>query len=86
MQEAGLGHEHPTVDAGKAGCLKFCADESSTLAKGHKTQHDLPGPAPMAGVQATSVIAVATVAPWRPVERPASLGPPLVIRLLRLTT
>ena len=32
----------PDQDSGKAGCLKFCADESSALAKSKASHADLP--------------------------------------------
>jgi hypothetical protein len=71
--------------SGKAGCLKFCADESSALAKSKASHADLPGPIFLATVHWPLATPVAAVAPWHLVERPASVGPPLFIRLLRLT-
>lgn len=82
---AGAEHDGPVNDAGQAGCLKLCADESSAVAKGKTAQHDLPGLAVMVSGLWRSATLVATAAPWRSLERPASQGPPLVIRLLRLT-
>ena len=78
-------HEGSSTDAAKAGCLKFCNDESSTVAKGKTAQADLPGPVVVASVAWRSAVPTATVAMWRSAERPASQGPPLVIRFLRLT-
>ena len=78
-------HDAPTSDPGKAGCFKFCDDESSTVAKGTTAQPDLPGAALMSSLHWRSATSAATAATWRPVERPASRGPPLVIRFLRLT-
>ena len=72
-------------DGGKAGCLKFCADESSALAKSKTSPANLPGPTLLASVVWQLATPVAAVAPWRPVERPATVGPPLFLRLLRLT-
>ena len=80
-------HQEPQGDhdAGKAGCLKFCADESSSLAKGKFTQADLPNPALVAVVEWPSLALLPMDTLRRSAERPASPGPPLVIRLLRLT-
>lgn len=75
----------PTPDPGKAGCFKFCDDESSTVAKGTAPQPDLPDAVIVASVDWRSATSAATAATWRPVERPASQGPPVVIRFLRLT-
>ena len=72
-------------DGGKAGCLKFCSDESSTLAKGKFTQADLPNPVVVAVVKWPSMTPLPMGALRMWAERPASPGPPLVIRLLRLT-
>jgi hypothetical protein len=72
-------------DAAKAGCLKFCDDESSTVAKVQPLQLDLPGPVLLARIDWQTALPVATVAMRRVAERPASQGPPLVIRFLRLT-
>ncbi len=72
-------------DAGKAGCLKFCDDESSTMPQGKTAQGDVPGPVLVASINWHSALPTATVPVWRSAERPASQGPPLVIRLLRLT-
>jgi hypothetical protein len=84
---------HPAADergaenaSGKAGCLKFCADETSALAKSKALHADLPGHTFVAGVHWPLARPGAVVAPWHPVERPASVGPPLFLSLLRLTT
>ena len=69
----------------KAGCLKFGADESSVVTKGKAVQADVPDPIFVASVPWPSAAPVAAALQWRPVERPASVGPPLFIRLLRLT-
>jgi hypothetical protein len=83
---AGSAHDEPVQDAGKAACLKFCADESSALAKSNASQADLPSPVLMAGARWSPAMPVAAPAQWPQVERPASVGPPLFLRLLRLTT
>lgn len=90
--DAGPAHHHadserggPVEPGGKAACLKFCADESSTLAKSKASQADLPGPVLLAGAPWLTAVQVAAAAQWQAVERPASVGPPLFLRLLRLT-
>ncbi len=79
------GNHDPAVDPSKAGCLKFCDDESSALAKGKSALPDLPAPAMLASADWRPAMPVANATTWRSVERPASQGPPLVIRFLRLT-
>ncbi len=81
----GAKHDGPTTDAAKAGCLKFCDDESSSATKARTAQSDVPVPVVVASVDWRSVIPTATVAMGRLAERPAFEGPPLVIRFLRLT-
>lgn len=90
--DAGPAHHHadsgrgePVEHGGKAVCLKFCADESSALAKSKASQADLPGPVLLAGAPWSSAVRGAAAAQWQAVERPASVGPPLFLRLLRLT-
>jgi len=72
-------------DLGGAGCLKFCADESSAVTKSQTPQADLPGPFFVSRVDWQPVSPVADAMPWRSVDRPAAQGLPLFIRLLRLT-
>lgn len=79
-EDDGIGN-----DSAKAGCLKFCADEASTVVKRKAAQDDVPGPIFVASVPWPPAAPVATAAQWPPIERPASVGPPLFIRLLRLT-
>ena len=90
--DAGPAHHHadsgrsePGQHGGKAVCLKFCADESSALAKSKASQAELPGPVLLAGAPWSPAVQVAAAAQWQAVERPASVGPPLFLRLLRLT-
>ena len=78
-------HGGPVDDLGQAGCLKFCADESSAVTKSKAAQADLPGPFFVSRVDWQPASPVADAAPWRSVDRLASQGPPLFIRLLRLT-
>ena len=92
--EHGVGpaHHHadselgePVQQGGKVVCLKFCADESSALAKSKASPADLPGPVLQDDAPWSSAVQVAAAAQWLAVERPASIGPPLFLRLLRLT-
>jgi len=83
--------DHADVDDGaahdgRASCQKFCADESTSLAKKSAQPFDF---SPLAVVEFTlrrrldvSAVRVA----HRLAEPPARPGPSLVIRLLRLTT
>lgn len=75
----------PAPYGGKAVCLKFCADESSALAKSKTSQADLPGPVHLARAPWSPAVQVAAAAQWQAIERPASVGPPSFLRLLRLT-
>ena len=79
-EDGGLGN-----DSAKAGCLKFCADESSAVTKSKAAHADVPGPIFVSSVQWQLAAPVAAASQWLPVERLASAGPPLFIRLLRLT-
>jgi len=79
-EDDGLGSH-----SAKEGCLKFCVDESSAVTKSRVPQADVPGSIFLASVQWRSAAPVAAASAWSPVERPASVGPPLFIRLLRLT-
>lgn len=69
----------------KEGCVKFCAEESQAVAKRSAHQSDVTGPVVLVSPQWAPAVLVAAAAEWTPVERPASVGPPLFIRLLRLT-
>jgi hypothetical protein len=81
----------PVDDGAQDGCLKFCADESSALPKNRALQADVPGLCFVASMQLpllariAAAAASATATERTPVERLASVGPPLFIRLLRLT-
>lgn len=79
------GDHDDAKDAGKAGCLKFCSAESSTIVKGKFSPPDLPNQAVVAIVEWPSVARLPLGALRMSAERPASPGPPLVIRFLRLT-
>jgi len=86
-------HGHPAddedgghgTDGGRAGCLKFCADESSGVTKSKAALADFAGPTFVAGIQWQQAARVAAASQWPVVERTATVGPPLFIRLLRLT-
>jgi len=78
-------HAGPADDLGQVGCLKFCADDSSAVTKSKAAQADLLGPFFVSRLDWQPASPVADAAPWRSVDRPASQGPPLFIRLLRLT-
>lgn len=73
------------ADSAKSACLKFCNDESSTVAKHEAAQTDLPGMLAVASIDWQPETSTVTVTTWRSVERPGSRGPPLFIRFLRLT-
>lgn len=76
------GHDE---DAGKAGCLKLCDDESSAIAKVKLPVVDLSSIL-LTLVEPWGAIASPTGAGFRSSpERPQAHGPPLVIRFLRLT-
>jgi hypothetical protein len=90
--DAGTAHLHadsgrgePAQHGDKAACLKFCAEESSALAKSKASQADLPGTVLLVGAPWSPAVQVAVAAQWWLVERPASVGPPIFLRLLRLT-
>ena len=57
---------------GQGGCLKFCDDEFSTIAKGETAQTDVPGAVVVASVDWHAGVPTATVAMWA-VGRAASL-------------
>jgi hypothetical protein len=78
------GHEGQS-DTGKVGCLKFCDDESSTVTQAKTFQADLVGMVTVASIDWLAAMPAAAGTPGRRIERPASQGPPLFIRFLRLT-
>jgi hypothetical protein len=82
---APTAHEGGTRDPAQAGCLKFCKDRASTVAKGKTVPADVPGAMPAARIDWPSTVAAADLVIGRSAKRPASQGPPLVIRFLRLT-
>jgi hypothetical protein len=72
-------------DTAKAGCLKFCAEETSVVTKSKAGPAEALGPVSVFSGQWQLAPPVAGALEWTPVERPATVGPPLFIRLLRLT-
>jgi hypothetical protein len=88
MDEACDQHEHgsPAPGGAKAGCLKFCADEFSAVTPGKTSTADLALPVVVSVFRAPVAAIAELAAAWSSVERPASVGPPLFIRLVRMTT
>ncbi len=80
------GHPHPDQpDAGKAGCQKFCTDESSALSKsGNPHSAQIPATFLMDGLKIEPG-PTAEAHAGLSLECPSAHGPPLVICLLRLT-
>lgn len=81
------GHEdsEPVGGSGKEACFRFCVDESSALTKGKTSPADLPESLPQIDVCWLRPELTARHASWQQVERPAWVGPPLFLYLLRLT-
>lgn len=80
----GYSHELQ-VDPGKSSCLKFCDDGSSALSKSGSPWFDLPlAYVPVGGFEIQPAL-ISDARERLSLERPAAQGPPLVIRLLRLT-
>ena len=83
--EAVSEHDGIGGHSARQGCLKFCADKSSAVIKTPAPQAEPPGPVVVASAQWQSAALVAATSQWLHFERPASVGPPLFLRLLRLT-
>ena len=83
--DEGVAHHGQSGSGGNQGCLKFCDDESSALSKNKASTFvaDLP----FAAVLALSlpIVRVASAGTRPTIDRQLPQGPPLVIRLLRLT-
>ena len=77
--------DHRGLHSAEESCLKFCADDSSAVAKRSAPLSDAAGLVFLVSLHWLSAAPVAAAAEWSPVERPASVGPPLIVRLLRLT-
>jgi hypothetical protein len=81
-----LTHDEHKQNGANDSCLKFCDDESSALFKGNTSSTFDPGAALVATVQLPgAVVPIAHVGTGRSPQQPTAQGPPLVIRLLRLT-
>jgi hypothetical protein len=79
------GHRHEQTGANDS-CLKFCDDESSALSKGNTSSTPDAGAALVAAVQLRgAVVPITRAGTGLSLQRPPAQGPPLVIRLLRLT-
>lgn len=80
------GHAHePRVDPAKTSCLKFCDDESSALSQCGGSWFDVhPADVLLGGLQ-IRLAPIADARARRSLESHRAQGPPLVIRLLRLT-
>jgi len=81
----GAGGPEGKSGTGKAACLKFCDEESSTVAKGETAQTDLPCMVMAASIDWQRAMPTSTAATWQAAERPIAQGPALFIRFLRLT-
>ena len=81
-----LGHHRQEQNGANDSCLKFCEDESSALSKGKTSDTPDAGAAPVAAAQwLGAFVPVPHDGTGASLRRPTAQGPPLVIRLLRLT-
>lgn len=81
-----FAHHQHELNGANDNCLKFCDDESSALSKGSTSSTLDPGAALVAAVQFPgAVVPVTHAGTGLSLQRPTAQGPPLVIRLLRLT-
>lgn len=76
---------HPQDDDGLLGCLKFCDDGASLLTKSSPQAPDLDHPFALAQPAWQLASPGADSGLRRSMHRPAPTGPPIAIRLLRLT-
>ena len=81
----GHGADDHEGTSGKDTCLKFCDDESSTLAKSTSYGADMAAALVDLRVQQRLAVPAVTVDSSLSPEPPHAQGPPLVIRFLRLT-
>ena len=79
-----VDREHEQVNTNHS-CLKFCDDESSALSKGSATALDLGVVLAATAQWPRAVVPSTNVGTVLSPHWPTALGPPLVIRLLRLT-
>lgn len=93
-QPAAHGHgedappaHHAPGDDGLLGCLKFCDGGASLLVQTGPQAPDLDHPLVTALAPPGGSLAAPGAPPglWRSTHRPAPTGPPIAIRLLRLT-
>ena len=77
-------HREEQSHAAKDNCLEFCDNQSSALSKSHHSSLDSDTPAIVASAPWDPIIPKAHLAKLV-IQRPIAQGPPLVIRLLRLT-
>lgn len=77
--------EGPGIHSAKEGCFKFCADKSAAVTNSTAPQAEPSGPVFVATGQWQSVSPAAAASRWLHFQRHALGGPPLFIRLLRLT-
>jgi hypothetical protein len=81
-----LTHHQHQQNGVNDSCLKFCDDESSALSKGNTSSTPDADAAPVAAVLLLrAVVPVTHLGTGLSLQRPTAQGPPLVIRLLRLT-
>jgi hypothetical protein len=79
------GQEGPDSHGAEEGCLKVCADKSGAVAKSTASQAETDNPFFVAAAHWRSAAPAIAASRWWHFERPVSAGPPLFIRLLRLT-
>lgn len=85
-QDSGLLAHHQHEQNGvNDSCLKFCDDESSALSKGDTSSTPDAGAVLVAAVQLPGAAVPVSHLGTGLSLRPTAQGPPLVIRLLRLT-
>jgi hypothetical protein len=77
-------HKHGQNSANDS-CLKFCDDESSALSKSSTSAMDPGVPLATAVELPNAVVPISNVGTHLSLQRPTAQGPPLLIRLLRLT-
>jgi hypothetical protein len=84
-QVEAVSHHENGQDSGKGSCLKFCDDESSAIVKVKLPVVDLSATLLTAAEPWNAIVAAGGAGFRQSLGRPGSQGPPLVIRLLRLT-
>ena len=80
------GHpDQSQIDPAKTSCLKFCDDEASALSKSGSPWFDLAAADVLMGGLSIRLAPLADALDRRSLANHRAHGPPLVIRLLRLT-